>query len=252
MAGMLDNPLAEKVALITGGARRIGARICRTLHNQGMRLVIHYRSSESEARSLQEELHGWRKESVMLVQGDILNVAKLKNLVHETVNSFGRLDVLINNASTFYSTPIGETTEQQWDDLLGTNLKAPFFLAQEAAPHLKKTRGCIINMADIHGERPLKTYAVYSVAKAGLIMLTKSLARELGPEVRVNAIAPGAIVWPENELDEMAKQRIISRTPLKAHGDPEDIARTVLFLIRDATFTTGHVIPVCGGRSVVL
>jgi pteridine reductase len=249
---MTDNVLDNKVALVTGGARRIGAQICRSLHAEGMRLVLHYRSSKQEAHALQEELLANRPGSVMLMHGDILNVAKLRNLVHETVEAFGQLDALINNASTFYPTPLGEADEQQWDDLLGTNLKAAFFLSQAAAPHLKAARGCIINMADIHGERPLKNYPIYSIAKAGTIMMTKALAREMAPDVRVNAIAPGAIIWPERELDEMAKQRIISRTPLKSSGDPEDIVRTVLFLLRDAGFTTGHVIPVCGGRSVMI
>ncbi|GMR20414.1 MAG: pteridine reductase [Gammaproteobacteria bacterium] len=247
-----ENMLKDKVVLITGGARRIGAQVCRTLHAQGMRLVIHYRSSDEDAHALQKELLAQRADSVMLVQGDMLNVAKLKNLVHETIEAFGRLDVLINNASTFYTTPLDEADESQWEDLLGTNLKAPFFLAQAAAAQLRKHQGCIINMADIHGERPLKTYPIYSIAKAGMVMLTKSLARELGPDVRVNGIAPGAIMWPENEMDDMAKQRIISRTPLRTVGSPEDIARTILFLIRDAGFINGHVISVCGGRSVVL
>lgn len=249
---MTENALNNKVALVTGGARRIGARICRSLHSEGMRLVLHYRSSKDEAHALQEELLAERPDSVMLVQGDILNVAKLRNLVHETIEAFGQLDALINNASTFYPTPLPGADEKQWEDLLGTNLKAPFFLSQAAAPHLRAARGCIINMADIHGERPLKNYSIYSIAKAGTIMMTKTLARELAPDIRVNAIAPGAIIWPERELDEMAKQRIISRTPLKSSGDPEDIARTVLFLLRDAAFTTGHVIPVCGGRSIMI
>src|SRR6266849_1573292 len=206
---MPDNSLAGKVVLITGGARRIGASIARLLHAQDMQLVIHYRSSKEEARQLQQELHQTRPESVMLVRGD----------------------VLINNASSFYPTLIGKAGEKEWEDLIGSNLKAPFFLSQAAAPHLKKTNGCIINMADIHGKQPLKTYPIYSIAKAGIIMLTKSLARELGPEVRVNAIAPGTILWPENDLDEMAKQRIISRAPQKRAGHPDDIAKTILFLI---------------------
>jgi pteridine reductase len=249
---MQDNSLAGKVVLITGGARRIGASIARLLHAQDMQLVIHYRSSKEEARQLQQELHQTRPESVMLVRGDLLNTAKLDNLVHETVEAFGRLDVLINNASSFYPTLIGKAGEKEWEDLIGSNLKAPFFLSQAAAPHLKKTNGCIINMADIHGKQPLKTYPIYSIAKAGIIMLTKSLARELGPEVRVNAVAPGTILWPENDLDEMAKQRIISRAPQKRAGHPDDIARTILFLIRDADYITGQVIAVDGGRSVVL
>jgi len=250
---MPDTPLEGKVALITGGAHRIGAALARTLHAQGMKLVIHYLSSEKVAHALQAELHQTRPESVLLMRGDLNNGEKLlKNLVYETVENFDRLDVLINNASRFYPTPMGEASEAQWDDLLNTNLKAPFFLAQAAAPHLKKVGGCVVNIADIYGDRPLKGYPVYSVAKAGLIMLTQSLARELGPAVRSNAIAPGAILWPEVGLDEMSKQRIVSRTPLKRSGEPDDIARTALFLIRDAGYITGQVIAVDGGRWVVL
>lgn len=249
---MQDQSLTGKVAVVTGSARRVGAAVARLLHAQGMKLVIHYRSSKEEAHRLQEELHQVRPDSVLLVCGDLLNTGKLDNLVYETVESFGRLDVLINNASSFYPTPIGKVSEKEWEDLLGSNLKAPFFLSQAAAPHLKKTHGCIVNIADIHGARPLKDYPVYSIAKAGLIMLTYALASELGPEVRVNAVAPGTILWPENELDEMAKQRIISRTPQRRSGQPEDIAKTVLFLIRDAAYITGQVLAVDGGRSVVL
>ncbi len=250
---MSEGPLADKVALVTGGARRVGAQIARKLHAQGMNLVIHYRSSEQEAHRLQQELHDIRPESVMLVRGDLLRGPKLsQNLVYETMEAFGRIDVLINNAATFYPTPIGEAVEKDWEDLIGTNLKAPFFLAQAAAPHLKVGQGCIVNMADIYGERPLKDYSIYSVAKAGLIMLTKTLARELGPEIRVNAIAPGAMLWPEDGIDEMNKQRMISRTPLKRIGKPDDIAETVLFLVGDADFITGQVIAVDGGRRVVL
>lgn len=250
---MSEGPLADKVALVTGGARRVGAQIARKLHAQGMNLVIHYRSSEQEAHRLQQELHDIRPESVMLVRGDLLRGPKLsQNLVYETMEAFGRIDVLINNAATFYPTPIGEAVEKDWEDLIGTNLKAPFFLAQAAAPHLKVGQGCIVNMADIYGERPLKDYSIYSVAKAGLIMLTKTLARELGPEIRVNAVAPGAMLWPEDGIDEMNKQRMISRTPLKRIGKPDDIAKTVLFLVGDADFITGQVIAVDGGRRVVL
>jgi pteridine reductase len=249
---MPDNPLEGKVALITGGAHRLGAAIARGFHAYGMRLVIHYLSSEARARALQQELHAARPDSVMLVRGDLNHSEKLlKNLVFETVESFGRLDVLVNNAARFYSTPVGEASEEQWNDIVGTNLKAPFFLSQAAAPPLRKTGGCILNIADIYGDRPLGKHPIYSIAKAGLIMLTKSLARELGPEVRVNAIAPGAILWPETGLDEMSKQRIVSRTPLKRSGDPEDIARTALFLVRDAGFVTGQVLGVDGGRGVV-
>lgn len=250
---MPDNPLEGKVALITGGAQRLGAVIARALHAAGMRLVIHYHSSEAPARALQAELHEERPESVMLVRGDLLNGDRLcRNLAFETVEAFGRLDVLVNNASRFYATPVGEVEERHWNDVVGTNLMAPFFLSQAAAPHLRKSGGCIINIADIYGKRPLPNFPLYSVAKAGLIMLTQSLARELAPEVRVNAIAPGAILWPEGGLDEMSKQRIISRTPLKRAGDPADIARAALFLVRDAGFMTGQLLVVDGGRTVVV
>jgi pteridine reductase len=173
-------------------------------------------------------------------------------MVAEAVGAFGRIDVLVNNASSFYPTPLGEVTEAQWEDLMGANLRVPFFLAQAAAPHLKETQGCIVNMADIYGELPLKRYPVYSTAKAGVIMLTRSLARELGPQVRVNAIAPGAIMWPEDGLDEKAKERVIARTVLRRTGDPQDIARAVLFLVADGCYITGQTIKVDGGRSIFL
>jgi pteridine reductase len=216
-----------------------------------MNLVIHYRSSKDDARALQAELERSRPGSVVLVQGDLLHSANIGRLVQEAAGAFGRLDVLLNNASSFYPTPVGQATEQQWDDLVGSNLKAPFFLSQAAAPWLKQAGGCIVNIADVHAERPLKNYPVYSAAKAGLVMLTKSLARELGPEVRVNAIAPGTILWPEHELDDDIKQQILDRVPQKRSGDPMDIARTVLFLVRDAGYISGQVIAVDGGRSVV-
>lgn len=250
---MAGASLEGKVALVTGGAHRIGAALARALHAEGMRLVIHYHSSEAAAHALQAELHQVRPQSVMLVRGDLGAGERLaRNLVFETVESFGRLDVLVNNASQFYPTEFGRATEGQWDELMAINLKAPFFLAQAAWPHLKKQSGVILNIADIYGDRPLPGYPIYSITKAGLIMLTKALARELGPEVRVNGIAPGVILWPETGLDEMSKQRIISRTPLKRAGDPADIARTALFLIRDGGYLTGQVIAVDGGRGVVI
>jgi pteridine reductase len=186
---------------------------------------------------------------VALLRGDLLSIASLDPLLAEAAAAWGRLDVLVNNASSFYPTPIASATEAQWDELLGSNLKAPFFLSQAAAPHLERSSGCIVNMADIYAERPLKAYPIYSVAKAGVVMLTKALARELAPAVRVNAIAPGAILWPEDMPEEMRKH-IISRIALKREGRPEDIARAVLFLIRDADYVTGQVIAVDGGRSI--
>ncbi|MHB8346365.1 MAG: pteridine reductase [Acidiferrobacterales bacterium] len=243
--------LTGKVALITGGARRIGAEICRVLHAQGMNLAVHYRASKSDAQALQSELLAIRPDSVMLIQGDLLDGKKLDNLVSRTLENYRRLDVLVNNASSFYPTPMGHATDSQWDDLVGSNLRAPFFLSQMAMPHLRKSNGCIVNITDIHGERPLKNYPIYSVAKAGLVMLTKSLAREFGPEVRVNAVAPGTILWPENELDETTKQHILSRVPQRRSGDPSDIASAVLFLVRDAGYVSGQIIAVDGGRSTV-
>jgi pteridine reductase len=242
--------LQDKVVLITGAAHRIGASIARQLHAQGARLVLHYRASRESAHQLQEELNNLRKDSVVLVQADLLDSKQLTAVIRNAVSAWKRLDVLVNNASTFHPSAIGMVSEQQWDDLLGTNLKAPFFLSQAAAPHLAEHNGCIVNIVDIHADRPLKNYPVYSMAKAGLVMLTKALACELGPEVRVNAVAPGAILWPEHDMDDITKQRIISRTFLKRRGSPDDIARAVLFLIRDAVYTSGHVLTVDGGRSL--
>ena len=245
------NTLEGKVAVITGGARRIGASIARTLHHEGMKLVIHYHESADAARELQAELHHHRSDSVLLVGTDLLDPAKLEKLVSQATTEFGQLDVLVNNASSFYPTPIGQTTDKQWEELIGVNLKAPYFLSQAAAGALTESNGCIINLVDIYAERPLKNYPVYNVAKAGLIGLTRTLARELGPEVRVNAVSPGAILWPEGDVDEIAQQRLISRTPLKRTGNPTDIAQTVLFLVRDAEFLTGQIVNVDGGRSIV-
>ncbi len=242
-----------KVVLITGGAKRVGAATCRRLHSAGANLMLHYRVSAGEARLLQAELNHQRKDSVALIQADLLDTAKLPAMVEQTVQSFGRLDALVNNASSFFQTPVGEITAAAWEDLIGTNLRAPLFLAQAAAPALKKSLGAIVNITDIHAERPLKNYVVYSVAKAGLVGLTRSLARELAPEVRVNAVAPGPILWPDDEsFDELSRQRIISHTPLKREGTPEDIAKAVHFLLAEATYVTGETINVDGGRHVAL
>jgi pteridine reductase len=248
---MQDNPLTDKVALITGGARRIGREIACRLHNEGMRIMIHYRSSGEDANALLSELNASRSDSAASVQGDLTDAAAPEQIILETVHKFGRLDALINNASTFYSTPVNDATEQQWDDLMAINLKAPFFLSQAAASLLDEYHGCIVNIVDIYGRRPLKSHPIYCAAKAGLIMLTRALARDLAPTVRVNAIAPGAILWPENYADEVSQQRIIARTPLKRMGSPTEIAAAVVFLIRDASFSSGQVISVDGGRCVV-
>ena len=242
---MSNNP----VVLITGAAHRIGATTAKLLHENGMNIVLHYRGSREDAQAVQKELNDKRENSVILIQADLHITNGLPTLIEESVKAWGRLDVLINNASSFYPTKFGNATEAQWDDLIGSNMKAPFFLSQAAAPHLKKTNGCIINIVDIHADRPLKTFPIYSMAKAGLAMMTKSLAGELGPEIRVNAVAPGAILWPEN-LDEVAKQRIVSRTFLKRQGEPSDISKTILYLIRDASYVTGQIIAVDGGRNL--
>lgn len=243
-----------KVILVTGGARRVGAATCRRLHAQGANLMVHYRASESEARALQTELDQVRPGSVALVQANLLETARLPRLIDETVSHFGRLDALVNNASSFFPTPLGEITEDGWADLIGSNLKAPLFLSQAAAPQLKRQQGCIVNIVDIHSEWPLKRYVVYNAAKGGLASLTRSLAVELAPAVRVNGISPGPILWPEEGewMDEASRQHIIARTLLKRTGEPDDIARTVSFLIADAPYITGQIIAVDGGRSVNL
>ncbi len=241
--------LAGRLALITGGAHRIGAAIADTLHRAGMDLVIHYRSSRAAAEALRQRLQQRRPGSVHLVQADLLETGRLPQLVAACEQWRGRLDLLVNNASSFYPTPLETVDEVQWDDLMGTNLKAPFFLARAAAPLLRASGGAIVNLVDIHADRPKRGYPVYSMAKAGNAMMVKALARELGPEVRVNGVAPGAILWPEQGMGDDERRRILERTPLGRTGTPEDIARTVLFLARDADYISGQIIAVDGGRS---
>ena len=241
---------ANRVVLVTGAAIRVGAALIRGFHARGARVAIHCHRSIEPARALEASLNSQRRDSAIVVGGDLLNSAMLPEIVAQTVSAFGQLDVLINNASTFYPTPLGSITTQHWDDLFGTNLKAPLFLSQAAAPHLRESKGLILNMIDIHAQRPLPQHPVYSTAKAGLIMLTKSLARELGPDVRVNGIAPGPILWPEGGIDEKVKNEIVSKTLLKRSGSPEDIVRTALFFAIDAPYVTGQVLAVDGGRSV--
>lgn len=244
--------LEGKVVLITGAAQRLGAMTARLLHAEGANLVIHYRNSRKQALELQKELQQKRDNSVVLIQADLLDIANATVLVKQACDTWGRLDILINNASSFYPTPIGKVTETQWNDLMGTNLKAPFFLSQAAAEALQKTAGCVVSIVDIHAERPMQGHAVYNMAKAGHAMLVKTLAFELGPDVRVNGVAPGAIMWPSQPMDEITRQRIVSKTYLKRKGEPEDIARTVLFLVKDAPYITGQIIAVDGGRSLHL
>jgi pteridine reductase len=251
MAATLETySLKERVVLITGGARRVGAEIARTLHAAGAKVLIHYRSSAGAAALLAEEFNRIRPRSAAIQAGDLLSGEAPDQLVAAALAQFGRLDILVNNASTFYPTAVGKITAAQWDDLMGSNLKAPLFLAQAAAQSLAKQQGLIINIIDIHGLKPLKGYPLYSAAKAGLAMLTRSLARELGPDIRVNGIAPGPVLWAENGMDEDLKREIIGKTALKRGGDPSDIARTALFLARDAPYITGQIIAVDGGRSI--
>lgn len=237
-------------ALITGAGRRVGAAIARELHAAGCNIVIHYRRSAADATALADSLNAARAHSAATVAGDLLETALLPQLVAKAVAAFGRLDVLVNNASSFYATPFGQITEAQWTDLFGTNLKAPLFLAQAAAAELKATRGLILNLVDIHSQRPLSDYTVYCAAKAGLAMLTRALARELGPDVRVNGISPGPILWPESDLEPALKDKIIGATALQRTGSPEDIGKAALFFFRDAPYVTGQILAVDGGRSL--
>lgn len=241
---------AAKNVLITGAAKRIGAACARLLHSQGYNVFLHYRSSADEAQQLCAELNQQRPDSAKIMQADLLNMAELEAIAREACMAWGGIDVLVNNASSFYPTAVADVTECQWDELLGSNLKAPFFLAKALAKTLIDNKGCIVNIVDIHAERGLIGYPVYSIAKAGLAAMTKILAKELGPAIRVNGVAPGAILWPDSDLSEPAKQEILQRVALKRNGEPEDIAKTVLFLIKDADYITGQILTVDGGRTL--
>ncbi len=240
----------RRVALVTGAAHRVGAVIAQELHAQGLNVVVHYRRSRAAAQALCARLNAIRPASAAALGADLLDGAARRRLVTEAVALWGRLDGLVNNASTFYPTPLETADEGQWEDLLGSNLKAPFFLVQAAAPALRAHGGAVVNIVDIHAERPLKGHPIYSIAKAGLVMLTKSLARELAPAVRVNAVAPGAILWPERPLGEAERAQILDRIALKRQGRPEDVARAVRYLLLEADYTTGQVLAVDGGRSL--
>jgi len=244
--------MKAKVALITGAAHRVGKATAIKLHQQNYRIVIHYRHSQTEAQQLAAELNAQRPHSAKCVQFDLNDVAHIQTLADQAVNCFGQVDALINNASSFYPTPIGSAELAQWDDLIASNMKTPFFLSQALTPELKKNRGCIINMLDIHADKPLKHHTIYCMAKAGLAMMTKSLAKELAPEVRVNGISPGVILWPpgEDELNQKTKTEILSRVALKKMGSPEDIAETIYFLLEQAPYITGQIINVDGGRTL--
>ncbi len=247
------NSLNGKTALITGSAKRIGACTARVLHQAGMNIIIHCHRSTRAAGLLAADLNAERENSARVMQADLNDETIYTEFIQQAINGWGQLDALINNASTFFPTPVGSITLDDWNKLINSNMKAPLFLSQAAAPALKKQQGCIINMADIHALQPMREHPVYCAAKAGLVMITRSLAKELGPEIRVNAVAPGAILWPEdnsteNNLPDKIRQSIIERTALKRTGMPEDIARAILFLVRDADYITGQILPVDGGR----
>ena len=240
------------VALVTGAARRIGATIARTLHAAGYDLALHHRDSTSEMNALVAELEAARADSTLVLQAELAHFDRLPELVARSIGRFGRLDALVNNASRFTATPIGSITPAQWDALFAPNAWAPLFLAQAAAPHLRATRGAIVNIVDIYAERPLREHTVYCMAKAALAMLTMSLAKELGPEVRVNGIAPGAVLWPESGKPYAEQQAMLATTALQRVGDPQDVADAALFLLRDAGYTTGQILRVDGGRTLTI
>jgi len=246
--------MQERAVLITGAARRIGAATARVLHAAGARIVVHCHRSRAAADALADELNRARPDSCAVVQADLLQAASLPRLAEDAARAFGRLDGLVNNASSFYATPLGKIGLAEWEDLIGSNLRAPLFLSQAAAPRLREARGAIVNIVDIHAERPLRDFVVYSVAKAGLAGLTRSLALELAPEIRVNGVAPGAILWPEagKHFSSDERARITQQTPLERVGSPEDVAGAVKYLLFDAPFVTGEIIAVDGGRRLLL
>ncbi|PHR63537.1 pteridine reductase [Alcanivorax sp.] len=242
--------MADPVALITGSARRIGAKIVRTLHANGMRVIIHYRNSAQEAHALADSLNSSRPDSAAIIQADLDKPDQVRQLAHDALACFGRMDLLVNNASSFYPTPIDQADDADWDKLIHSNLRAPFILSQQLTPALRQQHGCIINIVDVYAEKPLQTHTLYCMAKAGLAMMTKSLARELGPEIRVNGVSPGPILWPE--AGQMNQQAIQDATALKRSGEPDDIANTVYWLATAAPFITGQILAVDGGRSLAL
>ena len=247
----MKDTLSGRLALVTGAARRIGAAIAARLHAAGYDIALHHHASTDQAHALVDALNARRPVSARAFGADLSESDRIPELLAHVVGHFGRLDALVNNASAFYPTPIGTTTPAQWDELFASNARAPFFLSQAAAPHLKAAHGGIVNIADIHGQVPLANHAVYCMAKAALLMLTKSLATDLAPEVRVNAIAPGAILWPEQGKDAVAQQALLARTPLGRTGTPEDIAGAVAWLLDDASgYVSGQAIRVDGGRGI--
>ena len=240
------------VALVTGAAKRIGAAIARRLHAEGYDLALHYRSSRAEMDALVADLERDRPGSVIALQAELAEFDRLPELVARTVGHFGRLDGLVNNASAYYATPMGQATPAQWDELFASNARAPFFLAQAAAPHLARTGGAIVNIVDIYAERPLRGHAVYSMAKAALAMATRALALELGPDVRVNGVAPGNVLWSENPVKAETLETVLERTALERQGEPGDIAEAVLWLLHGNRYVTGQILAVDGGRTLTI
>jgi pteridine reductase len=247
-----EQQAAAPVALVTGAARRVGAVIARTLHGAGYRVALHHRASGEAALALQAELERARPGSTLLLQAELAHFDRLPELVAHTVGRFGRLDALVNNASAFYPTPVGTTTPAMWDELFASNARAPFFLSQAAGPHLREARGAIVNLVDIYAERPLANHTVYGMAKAALAAMTLSLARELAPQVRVNGVAPGAVLWPEAGKAYADQEALIASTALQRAGTPEDVAEAVRWLLMDAHYTTGQILRVDGGRSLLI
>ena len=242
---------SNKVALITGGARRIGSYIAKTLHQSGYDIMIHYRHSEDDAHDLCTRLNVQRQNSCARIDGDLSNIHSYEKIINATIQTYGKLDALINNASTFYPTNIEEVSEEHWQELMASNLKAPIFLSKYATPELRKTHGSIINIIDIYAQRPLANHPIYCSAKAGLQMLTKSLAYDLAPEIRVNGVAPGAILWPENDSGMNSPEELLKRIPLQRLGDPSDIAKTIRFLLNDVPYISGQIISIDGGRTIM-
>ena len=241
---------SPKVALITGAAKRIGAQIAKELHQRDFNIVIHYRNSQQPADNLALQLNKIRPHSAICIQANLTAISEVQQLATQAEKVWGKIDALVNNASSFYPTPLENITEQNWDDLINSNLKGPFFLSQALAPSLKEQQGCIINIVDIYSERPLAEHSIYCIAKSGVAMMTKVLAKELAPKVRVNGISPGAILWPENNLSAQQQQTILEKVPLQRIGDASDIAQTVAFLIADAPYINGQIIAVDGGRNL--
>lgn len=240
----------RQVVLITGAARRVGAVIARTLHARGFDLAIHYRHSEDDAKALAVALESLRADSTLLLQADLTDLAVLPGMIAQVLKHYGRLDALVNNASAFYPTPLGSATPAQWNDLFASNAQAPFFLSQAAIPALREARGGIVNLVDIYAERPLADHPLYGMAKAALLAMTRSMALDLGPDIRVNGVAPGAVMWPSEGKTDDEQDEMIQRTPLRRAGSPEDVASAVLWLLRDAPYVTGQIIRVDGGRSL--